>query len=121
VNNLTPFAIVVDRVYAKKKPQSLRKAMCDLGGCWEQMYELWRETGSPYLVLLCHTPERIKSGAPLTSMPVDDDELRRTLTYCCVDLTGQSCKWLLLMQPHSTGREITQSILLLDMVTEGSA
>jgi hypothetical protein len=120
MTQLTPIAIVIDRPFAKRKPKSLRKCMSDLGGAWPQMFELWQQTDMPYLILLAHTTERLRQGAPLTMAIRNEDALRTSLQHCCADMVGMRCRWLLLLEKDSVGREITQSELLLDFAPEGN-
>lgn len=117
----SPIAIVIDKAFARRKPKSLRRMLSTLGGSWPSMFEMWRDSKAPYVIFLCHTTERFRQGAPLTLMPLTDSGLRQGLENCCQDLIGQHCRWLILMQPHSAGREITQSTLLLDIQVEGHA
>lgn len=119
--SITPIAIVIERPFAKRKPQSLRKCMSDLGGAWPQMFELWQQTDMPYLILLAHTTERLRQGAPLTMAIKNEDALRMSLRHCCADMQGMRCRWLLLLEKDSVGRDITTSELLLDFAPEGNA
>jgi hypothetical protein len=119
--NQSPIAIVIDKAFARRKPKSLRLMLSKLGGSWPMMFEMWKESKAPYVIFLCHTTERFRQGAPLTFMPLTDGSLRQGLENCCQDLIGQRCRWLILMQPHSTGRDITESTLLLDIEVEGRA
>jgi hypothetical protein len=54
-------------------------------------------------------------------MVANDDALRTTIQHCCGEMVGLKCKWLLLMQKDSVGRETTESELLLDFAAGGTA
>jgi hypothetical protein len=118
---MTPIAIVIERDFAERKPKSVRKCMADLGGSWPAMFELWQQTEMPYLILLAHTTERLRQGAPLTLVIKNTDVLRSSLQHCCADMQGQRCQWLLLLEKDSAAKNIAQSELLLDFAPEGSA
>lgn len=114
MKDLTPFVICMDRAYSERKPKSIRKMLTELGGAWQQLYEIWKEGKQPYLLLVTDSDERRRQGAPLMLTPANNTALRSALQHCCADMVGQRCRWLILMRPGSAGREITETELELD-------
>jgi hypothetical protein len=113
---LPPTAFVIDRATAPKLITEFK----ELGGAWYEMLTTWQRLPMfPYLVLLAHTQERLRKGAPLTFMAIDDNALRKTLGTCCAQLDDIRCRWVICVEPNSTARSITTEMLLADSIVEG--
>lgn len=114
---LVPLALVIDRPTAEQ----VNKSIAELGGAWVEMFDTWRRSEYRYLVLMAHTPERLRRRAPLTLMVDTDEALRSAIQTCCLQLDGKQCRWLLCLEPKSVADDIAKAEILHDSVVEGSA
>jgi hypothetical protein len=115
---MTPIAMVIDRPMAAR----IAKDVKEFGGAWEEMFEVWqRLSPMQYLVMMAHTNERIRKGAPLVAMAVDDDALRTALRTFCEQLNNTRCRWALFVEAGSAAEQITRAEILLDGIPEGNA
>jgi hypothetical protein len=117
VTTPSPIALVVDRVTAEKVSISIGA----LGGAWVEMFDTWRRSGFAYLVLMAHTPERLRKRAPLTLMVDTDEKLRDALKLCCSQLNDVKCQWLLCVEAGSSAEAITREEILKDAVAGGTS
>lgn len=112
---MKPTAMVIDRSTAP----SIADAMNELGGAWGEMFNVWYRSGSPYLVLLAHTKKRLRLGAPLTYMVIEQAALRSTLQTVFANLHGRECRWCLFIEKGSEAEVIVRRELLADTEVEG--
>jgi hypothetical protein len=117
VSKLTPVAMVIDRPTAARVAADMK----ELGGAWLEMFDTWRRSDMPFLVMLAHTEQRIRLRAPLTAMAVDEAALRKSLKVFCQQLIGMRCRWALCLEPGSPAEQLVRNELLLDFATEGNA
>jgi hypothetical protein len=111
-------AMVIDRPMAARIAADVK----EFGGAWTEMFEAWRRLPSmAYLVMMAHTKERIRLGAPLTAMAVDDDALRIALRHFCQQLDNVKCRWVLFIESGSDAEQIARQELLRDGIAEGRA
>jgi hypothetical protein len=79
-------AMIIDRPTAAR----IAADVYEFGGAWTEMFETWQRTSLPYLIMMAHTKERIRLGAPLVAMVVDDDALRAVLRTSASSSTTSS-------------------------------
>jgi hypothetical protein len=113
----TPLALVVDRPTAGK----LKPAIADLGGDWVTMFDTWQHSGFAYLLLLAHTPVRLKRRAPLTMLADNTTRLREVIQTACSQLDDVDCRWLICVEPGSEADQIVREEVLRDSTAEGHA
>jgi hypothetical protein len=111
-------AMIIDRPMAARIAADVK----EFGGAWTEMFEAWQQLPSmAYLVMMAHTKERLRLGAPLTAMVADDDALRIALREFCQQLDNATCRWALFVERDSTAEQIARQELLLDSVPEGTS
>ena len=81
--------MVLDRATASSVAADIEA----LGGAWREMFRVWRQSDSDYLLFLAHTTERLAQRAPLTAMTSGADGLRAALRAMFKQLADVECRW----------------------------
>jgi|SRR5581483_10000199 len=115
MNALTPLAMVIDRATAPSVADGVREC----GGAWAEMFDVWYESSSPYLVMIAHTKKRLRLRAPLTYIVVNEHGLRTTMQHACRLLDHMKCRWCLFVEKQSQAEQVVRAELLTDTVVEG--
>lgn len=117
MRNLTPIAFVIDR---RTAPRVARDVM-ELRGAWREMFRAWQRSDAEFLILLAHTPERLRRRAPLTAMTSGADGLRAALRLMFEQLAEVKCRWFLFVERGTDADDIVRAELLLDATPGGIA